>query len=55
MDEMADGNLGLNGRRPFGAGSGGQVGHFRPVTSPGFKLPTKSHMANDLKSSTAIS
>ena len=34
MDEMADGHLDLNGRRPFGAGSNGGVGHFRPVYKP---------------------
>ena len=51
-DQMADGHLGLglNGRWPFGVGSGGQVSHFRPVTSPWLTLPTQSHMADDLKS-----
>ena len=45
---MADGHLGLglNGRWPFWAGLNGQVGHLRPVTSPGLELPTQSQMTN---------
>ena len=52
MDEMADGHLGLGlyCQRPFEVGSGSQVSHFRPVMSPGLKLPIQSHMADDLKS-----
>ena len=49
---MAEGHLGLglNGRRPFGAGLNGLVGHLRPETSPGLKLPTQFQMADgDLK------
>ena len=45
---MTDGHIGLvlNGRRPFGAGLNGLVGHLRQVMSPGLKLPTQSQMAN---------
>ena len=39
MDEMADGHLGL--------GLNGRVSHFRPVKSPGLKLPTHSQMTDD--------
>ena len=48
MDQMADGHLdlGLYGRRSFGAGLNDQVSHLRPVTSPGLKLPTQSQMAD---------
>ena len=46
--QMADGHLrlGLSGRWPFGVSLNGQVGHLRPVMSPGLKLPTQSQMAN---------
>ena len=48
MDQMAGGHLGLglNGRRSFGVGLNDQVGHLRPVTSPGLKLRTQSQMAD---------
>ena len=54
---MADGSDGRRPPRPrpkwqqpFGVGPNGQVSHFRPVMSPGLKLPTQSQLADDLQS-----